>query len=66
LKTTADAVLDKESALQPRHSTPIPMLTRSRKGKIVGNFFDEGFFWSEALDAAADAYNGVIPINNSL
>ncbi|PKX88388.1 putative integral plasma membrane protein [Aspergillus novofumigatus IBT 16806] len=42
LKTTADAVLDKE------------------KGKIVGNIFDEGFFWSEALDAAADAYNGYV------
>lgn len=25
----------------------------------MGNTFDEGFFWTEIIDAAADVYNGV-------
>ncbi|KAL2381519.1 hypothetical protein RJZ90_003873 [Blastomyces dermatitidis] len=29
------------------------------KDKPVGRTFGEGFFWAEALDAAADVYNGV-------
>ena len=30
-----------------------------RKDKPVGLIFGSGFSWSEAIDAAADVYNGV-------
>ncbi|OKO96984.1 Protein cwh43 [Penicillium subrubescens] len=30
------------------------------KGKVVGNTFGEGFFWTEIVDAAADVYNGFV------
>ena len=32
-----------------------------RKEKPVGHIFGSGFSWSEAVDAAADIYNGVGP-----
>jgi hypothetical protein len=32
-----------------------------RKDKPVGTTFGDGFVWSEAIDAAADVYNGVRP-----
>ena len=31
----------------------------SRKDKPIGQVFDRGFSWTEALDAVADTYNGV-------
>lgn len=31
-----------------------------RKDKPVGTTFGDGFVWSEAIDAAADVYNGVM------
>lgn len=31
----------------------------NRKDKPLGNTFGAGFLWSEAIDAAADVYNGV-------
>ena len=36
--------------------------TSIRKDKPAGQLFGSGFFWSEAVDAAADIYNGVIRI----
>ena len=30
-----------------------------RKNKTIGQTFGSGFSWSEAVDAAADVYNGV-------
>ena len=31
----------------------------SRRDKPVGHIFGSGFSWSDAVDAAADTYNGV-------
>ena len=34
-------------------------LTLFRKDKPIGQTFGSGFSWPEAIDAAADVYNGV-------
>lgn len=34
-------------------------LSYPRKGKPIGQVFGRGFSWDEALDSAADIYNGV-------
>ncbi|KJK62785.1 Frag1/DRAM/Sfk1 family protein [Aspergillus parasiticus SU-1] len=37
--------------------TTADSVLEKEKGKPVGNTFGEGFFWTEIIDAAADAYN---------
>lgn len=55
----SDAVLEKEYV----YHNPFRMCISFsiRKGKPAGQIFGSGFFWSEAVDAAADIYNGVSP-----
>ncbi|KAJ0424066.1 Frag1/DRAM/Sfk1 family-domain-containing protein [Aspergillus carlsbadensis] len=40
--------------------TTMDSVLEHEKAKPVGNTFEQGFFWSEVFDAAADAYNGFV------
>ena len=54
--------LQMPSFKKSRHHKAIPqspILIASRKDKPIDNVFWGQFLWAEALDAAADVYNGV-------
>ncbi|KAL2003077.1 hypothetical protein VTN02DRAFT_5093 [Thermoascus thermophilus] len=40
--------------------TTADAVIEKEKGKPVGHTFGQGFLWSEAIDAAADVYNGFV------
>ena len=57
-KMVADAVLEKEYVISIDLVENM-MLIYPRKDKQVNQVFGQAFSWSEAIDAAADVYNGV-------
>lgn len=58
-KLVADAILEKEYVILAPHFVLANAF--SRKKKQVGQVFSQTFSWPEAIDAAADVYNGVRP-----
>lgn len=57
-KMVADAVLEKEYVLSYVLWRAFQLIS-SRRDRPVGQTFGAGFLWPEAVDAAADVYNGV-------
>ncbi|GES58313.1 calcofluor white hypersensitive protein precursor [Aspergillus terreus] len=53
-------VRDVKGVSRGQLKTTADSVLEKEKGKPVGNTFGEGFFWSEIIDAAADAYNGFV------
>lgn len=45
--------------MYPPNRLRICISSSIRKNKLAGQVFGSGFSWSEAVDAAADIYNGV-------
>ncbi|EQL33058.1 calcofluor white hypersensitive protein [Blastomyces gilchristii SLH14081] len=53
-------VRDVKGVSRGRSKTAGDAVLETQKDKPVGRTFGEGFFWAEALDAAADVYNGFV------
>ncbi|OJD28075.1 hypothetical protein ACJ73_00531 [Blastomyces percursus] len=53
-------VRDVKGVSRGRSKTAGDSVLETQKDKPVGRTFGEGFFWAEALDAAADVYNGFV------
>ncbi|OJD18543.1 hypothetical protein AJ78_01459 [Emergomyces pasteurianus Ep9510] len=53
-------VRDVKGVSRGRSKTAGDSVLETQKDKPVGRTFGEGFFWTEALDAAADVYNGFV------
>ncbi|KAK2779866.1 hypothetical protein FQN52_002346 [Onygenales sp. PD_12] len=53
-------VKDVKGVSRGKSKTAGDAVLEKQKDKPVGRTFGEGFFWSEALDAAADIYNGFV------
>ncbi|PGG96308.1 hypothetical protein AJ79_09642 [Helicocarpus griseus UAMH5409] len=53
-------VKDVKGVSRGRSKTAGESVLETQKDKPVGRTFGEGFFWSEAIDAAADVYNGFV------
>ncbi|KKZ65391.1 hypothetical protein EMCG_08771 [[Emmonsia] crescens] len=53
-------VRDVKGVSRGRSKTAGDAVLETQKDKPVGLTFGEGFFWAEALDAAADVYNGFV------
>lgn len=58
MKQVADDVLEK-GYVHIESVREIKISSACRKDKPIGNVFGSGLLWTEALDAAADVYNGV-------
>ncbi|KAF7713047.1 Integral plasma membrane protein [Penicillium ucsense] len=53
-------VRDTKGMSRGQLKTTADSVLEKEKGKVVGNTFGEGFFWTEIIDAAADVYNGFV------
>ncbi|KAG5297368.1 calcofluor white hypersensitive protein [Histoplasma ohiense] len=53
-------VRDVKGISRGRSKTAGDAVLETQKDKPVGRTFGEGFFWAEAIDAAADVYNGFV------
>ncbi|EEH43536.2 uncharacterized protein PADG_08156 [Paracoccidioides brasiliensis Pb18] len=53
-------VKDVKGVSRGRSKTAGEVILEEQKDKPVGRTFGEAFFWAEAIDAAADVYNGFV------